>query len=360
MNRLWKVIWSGHSSRAAIMFILLLVLVGLCSEVIAPHGGGGLIPFGPNEISEGTSSFLPPGTTEASGRIHYLGTDQIGRDVAARIVHGSGTVLQIGIFSTLISFLIAVLLGILSGYFGDRFLKVNLLQLVAAVITMWLGWFYARHWSLMIDDSGVIKLNTWRFLALLSAAMSITYLVTRRMQMTSLRRFFVPLDFFVLKFIEVFKAIPALFFILAMLSIFSRPSKTNVIIIIGILGWPLMTRLLRAEIMNIKQSNFVKAAKVIGLSDFRILMAHVLPGALSPLVVAFAFSVSASILVESTLSFLNIGLPQNEPSWGNVLSAARQYLAAWWMAVVPGMLIFVTVLAFNAIGDRINGTLRNN
>ena len=162
-----------------------------------------------------------------------------------------------------------------------------------------------------------------------------------------------PLDSIIVKLLELFRAIPGLFLILAIFSIIHDPSLWKVILVIGLLRWAGMTRLLRAEVQRLKSESFVSSAKVTGLSDWRIITRHILPNALGPLIVASCFMMGNAILIEASLSFLGIGVSTDSVSWGAMLGASKIYINAWWLAIFPGFLIFLLILSFNILGDRL-------
>jgi len=158
------------------------------------------------------------------------------------------------------------------------------------------------------------------------------------------------------RLIEVVTCFPVFFAVLAVLS-FLPPSIFWVMLLIGLVRWPSVARLTRAEFLKLRESSFVLAAKALGLPAWRIMARHMLPNALAPIIVAATFGMAGAILVESGLSFLGIG-PIGQPSWGRLLSEFRAYFeVAWWLSVFPGAAIFVTVTAFNLIGEGLRDAL---
>ena len=164
------------------------------------------------------------------------------------------------------------------------------------------------------------------------------------------------------KLLEVFRSIPRLFVLVALFAVITKPSLWSVIAVVGLVRWPPLTRLIRAEVIRVKGEAFIKAAKISGLSELRILMYHVFPQIYRPILVLTAISMGSAILLESSLSFLNLGMPIGSVSWGRMLGDARYYISAWWMGVGPGILIFSMILAFNVLSDRLayhlDGTAR--
>jgi len=136
-----------------------------------------------------------------------------------------------------------------------------------------------------------------------------------------------------------------------------QPSFASVIAAVGLVSWPPVARLVRAEFMRVKSSEFVEAARVQGLSSLRIVIAEILPNCLSPLIVMASLMVANAILLESAISFLGLGDP-NLMSWGYMVGASRSLLRlAWWMCLFPGLAIFLTVLAINLVGEGLNDAL---
>jgi peptide/nickel transport system permease protein len=143
-----------------------------------------------------------------------------------------------------------------------------------------------------------------------------------------------------------------LFFLLLALAAFLPPSPATVILVIGLAGWPGDARYARAEVLRVRRLDYALAARVSGASTPRILLRHVFPNVLPPLLVSAAFGVAWSILAEAALSFLGVGLPPPATSWGGILAAAPGYIEqAWWMALFPGLALFVTVAAYNLLAE---------
>ncbi|MCW5852963.1 MAG: ABC transporter permease [Anaerolineae bacterium] len=166
-------------------------------------------------------------------------------------------------------------------------------------------------------------------------------------------------DMFIMRLTDIIMTIPGLVIIMAVVSVIG-PSIYNVMVVIGILGWTGMARLLRGQILSVRERDFIAAAQSIGVSDARIMALHLLPNAVAPLLVAATFSVAGAILTEAALSFLGFGVLPPTPSWGNMLNAARSLSRLQenpWFWVPPGMMILLTVLAINFIGDGLRDAL---
>jgi peptide/nickel transport system permease protein len=211
---------------------------------------------------------------------HRLGTDELGRDVLARLIWGARVSMMVGFVSVGIALIIGVPLGAVAGYYGGM------------------------------------------------------------------------VDAVVLRIIEIFLTFPSFFLILAAIALLP-PSIYNIMAVIGLLGWMGIARLVRGEFLRLRESDFTIAARATGLSDVRIIFRHVLPNGMAPVWVSATFGVAGAILTESALSFLGFGAPPPTPTWGELLSQSQYYLhrGAWWLVVFPGFAIFLTVTAFNLVGE---------
>lgn len=164
-------------------------------------------------------------------------------------------------------------------------------------------------------------------------------------------------DAVVMRFVDVMLCFPSFFLILAVIA-FLEPSIWNIMIVIGLTSWMGVARLVRAEFLSLRERDFVLAARSLGASDARLILIHILPNALSPVLVSATLGVAGAILVESALSFLGIGVQPPTPSWGNMLIAGKQTLGeAWWLSVFPGLAILLTVLGYNLLGEGIRDAL---
>lgn len=236
-----------------------------------------LIPYGPGEIRL-AEKYAPP------SREHWLGTDRLGRDVLAGLVHGSRYALTIGLVSVGISMCIGLLLGAAAGYFG--------------------GW----------------------------------------------------IDLVLSRFFELWAAIPSFFLILTSAAFFP-PSLFFIMVIIGLTSWVGIARLTRSQFLQVRSYDYVSAARSLGYSNRRIMFRHILPNAIGPILIPAAFGVAGAILAESGLSFLGVGVPAEAITWGSLLAGARSNTAAWWLVVMPGMAIFLTVTLYNLLGDGLRDAL---
>ena len=165
------------------------------------------------------------------------------------------------------------------------------------------------------------------------------------------------IDNVMMRFVDIMLCFPAFFLILAVIA-FLEPSIWNIMVVIGITGWMGMARLVRAEFLSLRKREFVLSARALGASDMRIIFRHILPNAMTPVLVSATLGVAGAILTESALSFLGIGVQPPTPSWGNILTAGKDNIEiAWWLSLYPGLAILITVLGYNLLGEGIRDSL---
>jgi peptide/nickel transport system permease protein len=318
------------------------------------------LPTNPNY----NSIYVRPFSENAGIGRHWLGTDKLGRDVAAGMVHGTRIAFSVGVVAMGISFFIGVFLGTIAGYFGDDRLKISRIRLLLNLLFLPLAFFYAfMVRSDVLGDSFAVSLFTFIFQFLLSLLFFIGILLIPNLLTIPLKRIrflgkkiSLPLDIILTRFIEVVVSVPVLVLILVVIAI-AKPSIYNVMIIIGLFGWPGIARFVRAELMKIRRLEYIEAADALGFSHFRTMFKHAVPNALSPVFISVAFGVAAAILIEAFLSFLGIGVPSDMITWGKLLNLSRGNSSAWWLAVFPGFAIFITVTVFNLIGEGLTDAL---
>jgi len=303
-----------------------------------------IIKFSSSNIDRNASSFSPPGVKIQSGDLikkHWLGSDAIGRDVAAGIIQGTRKTFAIAFFAMLIACVIGFIFGILAGFFGDNTIIISvwvLILMMTLLFFIWFQWLYG-HWSFGVS------------MILSFLLMVVTGFLSPRL---GGKKIHLPLDMLVMRMIEVFKSVPGLFILLALLTIISHPSTLSLIVIIGLLRWTTIARVLRAELLDLKEKKFTLSAKAMGASNSQIIFKHLIPNAIPSLLTIIAFGFASTILLEATISFLGLGLSAEVVTWGSILSEARNNFSAWWLAVFPGLAIFLMVIACNYIGDTLN------
>ncbi len=164
-------------------------------------------------------------------------------------------------------------------------------------------------------------------------------------------------DGIIMRLVDIMLCFPSFFLILAVIA-FLEPSIFNIMAVIGLTSWMGITRLVRAEFLTLKERDFVLAERAMGASHSRIIFKHILPNALTPVLVAATLGVASAVLTESALSFLGIGVQPPTPSWGNILTQGKNVLGvAWWMSFFPGMAILITVLGYNLLGEGIRDAI---
>lgn len=285
---------------------------------------------------------------------HWLGTDRLGRDVLAGLIHGTRPALLVGVLGTALAFLIGLLVGGVTGFFGDDRLRAGPLTLLGAAAGALLGLFLAGR--IVSPAPGAETTAAWpSVLAALAVAAALPALAWRTGQALderlTQRRFRLPADLLGMRFVEAFQAMPGLLLLLALVPVFRTPSLGNVVLIVGLIRWPSVARYARAELMRIRNLPYIEAAELIGVPPWRLLWRHALPNALQPLLVVAAFGMASGVLLEAFLSFLGLGLPADAVTWGGMLDQARRQFSAWWLALFPGLAIFSVVLALNLAGE---------
>lgn len=165
------------------------------------------------------------------------------------------------------------------------------------------------------------------------------------------------IDGIIMRSVDIMLSIPTIFLVLAVIAIL-EPNILNIMIVIGLTSWMEPARLVRAEFISLKEREFVIAARAMGAQDSRIIMRHVLPNGLSPILVSATMGVGGAILIESALSFLGLGVQPPTPSWGSLLSSGKDNIEiAWWLSAFPGLAVLITVLGYNLLGEGIRDAL---
>ncbi len=329
-----------------------------------------MVPYQPHQADIFNSNFKSPtdknrykspeGNIKESPYVfrHHFGTDVSGKDVLSGLIHGAGVSLKIALFAMLIATVIGLVLGAFAGYFGDNKIKISKSQVIWLIASIFLGYFYAfsvRKYALADALSLSPLYGLWHlFLSMLVfiCVVGICLIIGKFLEFGALKKkVFLPLDSIISRGIELLNSLPRILLIITLAAIVEKPSIWLLIAIIGLTSWTQIARLTRAEILQIRELEYISAAKSLGYSQFRIIFKHALPNALAPVFVSVAFGIASAILIESALSFLGIGVPPDEVTWGSLLSAGRQEFDAWWLVVFPGLAIFITVTAFNLIGE---------
>jgi peptide/nickel transport system permease protein len=270
MRRAWRRLRRRKGAILGLAVIALFVVFAVFAPLISP--------FDP--AAQSWTS-----VRKAPSALHWLGTDDVGRDILARVIYGARASLLAGVISVAIALSIGVPVGLAAGYLG--------------------GWF----------DSIIGRMT------------------------------------------DAMLAIPFLILAIA-LAAFLGPSLGNAMIAIGVTTTPIFVRLTRGQVMAVKVEDYVEAARALGNPRWRIALFHILPNILPALLVQATLSIAAAIIAEAALSFLGLGQQPPAPSWGSMLNSAQRFLTTGpWMAIWPGLAIFLTVLSFNLVGDGLRDAL---
>ena len=288
---------------------------------------------------------------------HKLGTDGIGRDLASGLIHGTRISLMVGLVSMGIASLIGIILGAMAGFFGDTKLKMPRIKYWLTLFGAFMGLFYAFGQRKYVLAEAFGESISSGMLQMFISFVLIFVIIYFFRQISKLFQFRflqketnVPIDTFVSRGIELLNSIPRLLLIITITAVVDR-SIWIIMIIIGVTGWTGIARFTRAEFLRIRSLEFVQAAESLGFSSVRTIFKHALPNALAPVFVSIAFGIASAILIESGLSFLGIGVPDDVVTWGSLLNLGRQNLEAWWLIIYPGMAIFLTITIYNMIAE---------
>lgn len=297
---------------------------------------------------------------------HILGSDQLGRDLLAGLIHGTRIAMLVGIVSMAIASFLGILLGSIAGYFGDERLQMSRIRLWLNLLFLFFAWFYAFNTrSYILSDALAEGFGgfTIQFLislgifALLMVIPNLLASVLKKVPGGLSKRVTIPVDIIISRTIEILNSIPTLLLILSICAVVKKPSIMLIMVIIGFTGWTGIAKYIRAELLKVRGLEYIEAAQSLGYSEWRIMFRHAIPNALTSVLISIAFGVASAILTESALSFLGIGVQADVVTWGKLLNEARNEVSAWWFAVFPGLCIFVTVTIFNLLGDGLSDAL---
>ena len=335
-----KNIWNNANAHKGMRFSLCILFVwlfvALCAPVIESWFGLGYANLQPEH------GLLPP-LSQNDGSYYILGTDYLGRDLLSGMIHGARVAFVVAFVSVCLSLLLGLSVGLIIGFYRDNGIRKNLLQQLTIYILIIVELYYI----ISMMKEGLNRYNIVPFLGLLVLGIGLE----KAFAVLPIKKYGVPLDIIMQRLFELREGLPGLFIILSIAAIVSSPSIYSVALIISILYWMTFARHARAETMHIKEEDYIMSAHSSGISDMRLLYYHILPNAMPSIFVIIAFTFGAVILLESSLSFLGIGLPVEEVSWGKILAGARRSPKAWWLAVFPGMAIFLVLFAFNNLAD---------
>jgi len=275
-SRAWRRFALNPAALAGSLILLMMVSVAVAAPWVAPHD-----PAKQSLLRR----FTPPVWQAGGNAVYPLGTDQVGRDVLSRIIHGARISLLVGVAAVVVSLVVGVSAGLASGFLGGK-----------------------------VDTAiGTV--------------------------------------------VDVSLSFPQILLALAFVAALG-PSLATIIVVLGLTGWERYARVVRAEVLALREKEFVEAARAIGVGRLRIVVRHVLPNTVSSIVVMSTLQIAQAILAEAALSFLGVSSGNAYPTWGQMISLGRDFVTvAWWLATLPGLAILLTVLAINLVGDRLRDAL---
>ncbi len=266
----WRRLTRNRLAMGGLVIICLLLLVAAFADVLSPYDPARLFPG---------QSYAPPSPA------HWLGTDDVGRDVLSRLIHGARVSLAVGVFAQIIILVIGLTVGGSAGYFGSR------------------------------------------------------------------------VDNYLMRFTDVFYAFPDLLFVIIITAALGA-SFVNILIAIGLVNWTDLARLVRGQLMTLREREFVSAARSLGAPSSRIILQHLLPNAAGPIIVRVTYGVPQAIFTEAVLSFIGLGVRPPMASWGTMIERGNQAIfSAPHMVLFPAIAIALTMLAFNFLGDGLRDAL---
>ena len=284
--------------------------------------------------------------------LYLFGTDDLGRDVFARMLQGAWVSLTVGFVAVGISVLIGILMGGISGYFGQNQISVD--QILAAIVLLF---------AVGLLLFGAISLGVVSVL-IVSAYIVFSLRWKKGLGKRALPKWMkvfltgaISIDTLIMRFVDIMLCFPSFFLILTVVALLPA-SMYNIMIVIGLTSWMGATRFVRAEFLSLREQDFVTAARALGISNWRIIFRHMIPNAIAPVLVSATIGIAMAILTEAGLSFLGFGVPPPHATWGNILSDGKRFIFdAPWLTFVPGFAILIVVLSFNLFGEGLRDIL---
>jgi peptide/nickel transport system permease protein len=275
-SRVWRKLMRNPIALLGVVALVVVIGAAIFAPQVAPHD-----PARQSLIRR----FIPPVWAAGGNASYLLGTDQVGRDILSRMIHGARVSLIVGVSAVIVSLTVGVGLGLLSGFAGGR------------------------------------------------------------------------VDTVIMTVVDVTLSFPQLLLALAFVAALG-PSLLTIIVVLGLTGWERYTRVVRAEVLALREKDFVEAARAMGATSTRMLLRHILPNTFSSIIVMSTLQVAQAILQEAALSFLGVGTGSAYPTWGQMISLGRDFVTvAWWLPTFPGLAILITVLSINLVGDRLRDAL---
>ncbi len=284
--------------------------------------------------------------------IYLLGTDELGRDVFARMLQGAWVSLTVGFVAVGISVLIGIFMGGIAGYFGEHRVRVDH---VIAVLLLSIGAVLVAG-GMVVAGILFLSLGMGSFLCLLLRKKRQAQ-ETHPTWLRILGRETISVDTLIMRLVDIMLCFPSFFLILTVVALLPA-SIYNIMIVIGLTSWMGASRFVRAEFLSLREQDFVTAARALGVSNFRIIFRHMMPNAIAPVLVSATIGIASAILTEAGLSFLGFGVPPPHATWGNILSDGKNFIFdAPWLTFVPGFAILIVVLSFNLFGEGLRDAL---
>ncbi len=294
---------------------------------------------------------LRPEETPKLG-LYLFGTDDLGRDVFARMLQGAWVSLTVGFVAVGIAVLIGIFLGGIAGYFGQNHIRLYhiliALLLFSGAVLLFVGNKYLGVIFLIPGIASIIYTPLLKKISVKKAQ-------STRLQI--LHKETISIDTLIMRIVDIMLCFPSFFLILTVVALLPA-SIYNIMIVIGLTSWMGTTRFVRAEFLSLREQDFVTAVKALGISNLRIIFRHMVPNAIAPVLVSATIGIATAILTEAGLSFLGFGVPPPHATWGNILSDGKRFIFdAPWLTFVPGFAILIVVLSFNLFGEGLRDIL---
>jgi len=284
--------------------------------------------------------------------IYLFGTDDLGRDVFARMLQGAWVSLTVGFVAVGISVFIGIFMGGIAGYFGQILLKMDHILISGLMVA---------GIAFMVTD--------WVLPGILFFILAVVFLLYTVRAKKNARNLAKPagsgfleinafsIDTLIMRIVDIMICFPSFFLILTVVALLPA-SIYNIMIVIGLTSWMGATRFVRAEFLSLREQDFVAAAKALGVGNLRIIFRHMMPNAIAPVLVSATIGIASAILTEAGLSFLGFGVPPPHATWGNIISDGKRFIFdAPWLTFIPGIAILVVVLSFNLFGEGLRDAL---
>lgn len=344
--------WLGLAWAVILLFTITAIMAPMLAGHEIEEESSSLIPWAPWQMD-------PTSISAAPSDDHLLGTDPVGRDIAAIVIYGTRTALGIGFTSILLGGLLGLVCGMMSGYYLDDRIRSTYTCLICTFI--WSILFFILVHTFHRQVCHLWPERSWLSPLILVSGCLLWSIGTAVIQsnrwLRKGRATYIPIDSGWMRLIDFVQTIPALFILLIVLQIQSQPSYWTLILLIAFILWPTFVRHARAQTLRLRMTTSVMTAVGLGRSDGWIWWHLLLPQIIRPMLVVATFSCASAIMLEATLSFIGIGLPVDHTSWGQLINAARYRLDAWWLWLPPGICLWLLVWSLQRIGRFIESVL---